>query len=56
MEQPRVGGTVNRRRFLETTAGAALVAWSLNEVPPARAAARSDRARAPRYNRHEDKT
>jgi hypothetical protein len=50
MDQPRLGRKVNRRRFLKTaagtTAGAALTAWSLKHPAPARAAVRSDRARA----------
>src|SRR5437773_8945332 len=54
MEQPRLGGKVNRRRFLKaaagTTAGAALAAWSLKHPAPARAAVRSDRARAAEPN------
>jgi len=54
MEQPRPGGKVNRRRFLKTaagtTAGAALAAWSLKHPAPARAAVRSDRARAAEPN------
>ena len=50
MEQLRVGGRVNRRRFLTTTGGAALAAWTLKDAPPGRAAARSDRARAPEAN------
>ncbi|HEY3120131.1 MAG TPA: ABC transporter substrate-binding protein, partial [Vicinamibacteria bacterium] len=54
MEQARPGGKVNRRRFLKTaagtTAGAALAAWSLKHPAPARAAVRSDRARAAEPN------
>src|SRR5438445_12154951 len=54
MDQPRLGGEVNRRRFLKTaagtTGGAALTAWSLKRPAPARAAARSDRARAAEPN------
>src|SRR5437879_2549840 len=54
MDQPRLGGEVNRRRFLKTaagtTAGAALTAWSLKRPAPARAAVRSDRARAAEPN------
>src|SRR4029077_1675080 len=54
MDQPRLGRKVNRRRFLETaagtTAGAALTAWSLKRPAPARAAVRSDRARAAEPN------
>src|SRR6266404_1660187 len=54
MDQPRFGGTVNRRRFLKTaagtTAGAALTAWSLKRGAPATAAVRSDRARAAEPN------
>ena len=50
MDQPRLDGKVNRRRFLKTaagtTAGAALAAWSLKRPAPAGAAVRSDRARA----------
>src|SRR5881628_1143674 len=54
MDQPRLGGEVNRRRFLKTaagtTAGAALTAWSLKRPATARAAVRSDRARAAEPN------
>ena len=54
MDQPRLGGEVDRRRFLKTaagtTAGAALTAWSLKRPAPARAAVRSDRARAAEPN------
>src|SRR2546426_9141382 len=54
MDQPRLGGEVNRRRFLKTaagtTGGAALTAWSLKRPAPARAAVRSDRARAAEPN------
>src|SRR6267378_6923945 len=54
MEQARLGGKVNRRRFLKTaagtTAGAALAAWSLKHPAPAGAAVRSDRARAAEPN------
>ena len=54
MDQPRHGAKVNRRRFLETAAGtaagAALTAWSLKHPAPARAAVRSDRARAAEPN------
>jgi len=50
MNQPRLGGEVNRRRFLKTAAGtaagAALTAWSLKRPAPITAAVRSDRARA----------
>src|SRR5215472_8234697 len=50
MDQPRLDGKVNRRRFLKTaagtTAGAALAAWSVKRPAPAGAAVRSDRARA----------
>ena len=53
MDQPRLGGKVNRRRFLKTaagtTAGAALTAWSLKHPAPARAAV-ADRARAAEPN------
>ena len=39
MDQPRLGGKMNRRRFLKTaagtTAGAALTAWSLKHASPA---------------------
>src|SRR5438067_10106692 len=55
MDQPRLGGKVNRRRFLKTaagtTAGAALTAWSLKRPAPATAAVRSERARAAGPNR-----
>src|SRR5437899_577564 len=54
MDQPRLGRRVNRRRFLKTaagtTAGAALTAWSLKRPAPAKAAVRSDRARAAEPN------
>jgi len=54
MDQSRLGGRVNRRRFLKTaagtTAGAALTAWSLKRPAPATAAVRSDRARAAEPN------
>ncbi len=54
MDQRRLDRTVNRRRFLKTaagtTAGAALTAWSLKHAKPARAAVRSDRARAAEPN------
>src|SRR2546430_1376311 len=51
MDQPRLGGTVNRRRFLKTAAaGAAVTAWSLKGAVPATAAVRSDRARAAEAN------
>src|SRR5262245_27915723 len=50
MDQPRSVGKVNRRRFLQTaagaTAGAALATRSLGRPRPASAAVRSDRARA----------
>ena len=52
MDQPGLGGKVNRRRFLKTaaatTAGAALTAGWLKR--PATAAARSDRAHAAEPN------
>src|SRR5215813_8981278 len=54
MDQPRHGAKVNRRRFLKTAAGtaagAALTAWSLKHPASARAAVRSDRARAAEPN------
>ena len=56
MDQRRLSGSdkVNRRRFLTTaagtTAGAALTAWSLKHAKPAKAAVRSDRARAAEPN------
>src|SRR5215470_12796221 len=56
MSQRRLDGSdkVNRRRFLKTaagtTAGAALTAWSLKHAKPAKAAVRSDRARAAEPN------
>src|SRR5262245_55186199 len=61
MDQPRLGergsgksSKLNRRRFLKaaagTTAGAALTAWSLKDARPAKAAVRSDRARAAEAN------
>src|SRR5438477_12785789 len=51
MDQPRLGGRVNRRRFLKTAAaGAALTAWSLKRPSSAKAAVRSDRARAAEPN------
>src|SRR5688500_17852665 len=54
MDQPRSAGKVNRRRFLKTTvgasAGAALAAWAIDHPAPARAAIRTDRARAAESN------
>src|SRR5437660_151204 len=51
MDQPRLGGRVNRRRFLKTAAaGAAVTAWSLKHPARASAAVRSDRARAAEAN------
>jgi len=39
MDQPRLDGSVNRRRFLKTAAATtALTAWSLKRPAPARAA------------------
>jgi hypothetical protein len=52
MDQRRSASNVNRRRFLKTAggAGAALTAWSLGRPAPARAAIRTDRARAAEPN------
>ena len=53
MDQPRLGGKMNRRRFLKTaagtTAGAALTGWSLKHPTPVKAAA-TDKARAAEAN------